>query len=236
MQRTWALEPFSPGAKPFPTCPISQELSDPRVLGPPHGGEGMRSRGGRRDLLKATGRCRVGMRRRFSDSVPRALHSRRPSRPSFWKPTQFAWAEWPAVAAHLPGRPLETWSWGLAGVWPGRGQGDGCGAGQGQGARGGNGETPVLALSVLRTSMCENQSSSSTSLDGAQISQVPYGELCGWWADPTAALGEFTSNCGSHLGSPGQQNRSTGQKRRKNLWVAPWRWDSDPLESLFPHW
>lgn len=65
-------------------------------------------------MLKATGRCPVRVTGRFFYSVPRAPPSRLISRLSFWKPTQLAWAEWPAVAAHLPGHTLETWSWCLA--------------------------------------------------------------------------------------------------------------------------
>ena len=96
------LDSFSPGFEPFPSRPISQELSDSMGLGSPHGGEGRRPRSGRRNLLKATGRCPVRVTGRFFYSVPRAPPSCLISRLSFWKPTQLAWAEWPAVAAHLP--------------------------------------------------------------------------------------------------------------------------------------
>ena len=102
VRRTWALDSFSPGFEPFPSRPISQELSDSMGLGSPHGGEGRRPRSGRRNLLKATGRCPVRVTGRFFYSVPRAPPSCLISRLSFWKPTQLAWAEWPAVAAHLP--------------------------------------------------------------------------------------------------------------------------------------
>lgn len=112
--RTWALDSFSPGFEHFPSRPISQELSDSMDLGSSHGGEGRRPRSGRKNLLKATSRCPMWVRGRFSYIGPRAPPSHLISRLSFWKPTQLAWAEWPAVAAHLPGHPLDTWSWCLA--------------------------------------------------------------------------------------------------------------------------
>lgn len=66
--RTWTWEPFSPGAT-LALSSFSQELFDPRgdwdhpTVGRPE------AWGRRRDLLKATGRCPVGRRRRFSGCV-----------------------------------------------------------------------------------------------------------------------------------------------------------------------
>lgn len=123
------------GPNPFPPAPFHKSPLTPGGLGPPLGGD-LRPRCGGRDLLKATGRRGMGTRHRFFDLVSRALPSCHISQPSFWKPTWLAWTEWPAVAAHLPCRPLETWRWCLLVAGPEWRARDGCGAGQGQGALG----------------------------------------------------------------------------------------------------
>lgn len=168
------------------------------------------------------------VRGRLSCSMPRVPPSHLTLRLSFWKPTQLTLAEWPAVAAHLPGQPLETWGWCLALERRTR---DGCRAGRGPGARGGSGETMVLALSVLGTNMCENQPSSNPSPEQARMLRVPRGELCRWPADPAAALKDLPPTLGA---SSEQQSGHAGQKRRQNLQVALWSWDVGPLEPLFP--